>query len=329
MVNVTVAGGTSSIAREVIDVLVASQRHEIVILTRSTSPQPPFPPGVAVTVVNYDDPSSLQHVLAGTHTLLSFLQLLSEAGQIAQRNLIEAAVAARVKRIAPSEWASKTFTDMSFYNNKQAHRDQLEHLSRTSDFEYTLFQPGLLLEYLAAPHKTTAHLDPLMTVFDFAGCRAMVVEGHEADVDAMLTLTSVTDLAKAVLAMIDLPDRDDEKEGVEWPRIGGICGNRLTVLQILELFERVRGQTVAITKLQMSDLEAGELKSPWTLQLAHRSVSAEESADMLKAVAISMLLSFTKGAWDCSGEVNKLLPPDFRFIDAEEFLRGVWEGRTE
>lgn len=172
------------------------------------------------------------------------MQVITKAGQTGQKNLIDAAVAARVKRIAPTEWASRTFADMPFYQHKLAHRDQLERLSQTNDFEYTLFQPGLFIEYFAAPHKTTAHLDPLMTIFDFVGCRAMVIDGHEDDADAVLTLTSVTDLARAVVAMIDLPHRDDYGPGqsVAWPKIGGLCGNKLTVRQILELQERVRGK---------------------------------------------------------------------------------------
>ena len=220
-----------------------------------------------------------------------------------------------VRRIAPSEWASSTFTDMPFYQNKHTPREQLEQLAQTHDFQYSLFQPGLFLEYLGAPHKTTTHLDPLMTVFDFAGRRAMVVDGHE---DAVLTLTSVKDVAAAVLGMVDLPDE------VIWPRIGGICGNRLSVQEIVDMGKRIFGQPLTITKLQMADLENGQLKSPWGLTLKHKSVAPDQVDGMLKQVAISTLLSFAKGAWSTSNEVNKLLPEEFQFTNGEEFLTKVW-----
>lgn len=85
------------------------------------------------------------------------------------------------------------------------------------------------------------------------------------------------------------------------------------------------GRPVTVTRLQIEDLEAGQLKSPWSLQMNHESVAAEETEMMMKVVAISMLLSFARGDWNCSDEVNKLLGPAFKFTDAEPYLRGVWE----
>ncbi|KAH7024978.1 uncharacterized protein B0I36DRAFT_332349 [Microdochium trichocladiopsis] len=322
MVKVTIAGGTGTVAREIFEALAESQRHEVVVLSRSsTPPEPPLPAGVSIQVVDYDDRPSLEQALAGTHTLLSFLQLFTDAGKTAQENLIDAAVAAGVRRIAPSEWSSVSFTDMSFYQNKQAHRDQLERLAQTHDFEYSLIQPGMFLEYLAAPHKTTAYLDPLMTVFDFSGKRAMVVEGRE---DVPITFTSITDVGQAVLAMVDLPGE------VPWPKTAGICGNKLSARAILDMGERIFGQPMTVTVLQTADLEAGELKSPWGLQLSHKAVAAEQLQELLKQVAIGTLLSFSKGAWDSSDEVNRLLPEGFQFTGAEDFLTKVWgAGRQE
>lgn len=170
------------------------------------------------------------------------MQLFPEPAEIAQANLIDAAVAAGIKRIAPSEWSSRTFTNVPFYSNKLAHRHQLERLSQTHDFEYSLFQPGILLESFAAPHQTTAHLDAMMTIHDLAGCRAMVVDGHEDDAEAGLSVTSVLDMGKAMSAMVDLPFGGDGTEGVRWPKIGGIFGNKLSVRQILDMQECVLGK---------------------------------------------------------------------------------------
>jgi hypothetical protein len=54
--------------------------------------------------VNYDDKSELVDALRGIHTVLSFIQLLKDPNQQAQRNLIDAAIIVGVKRFAPSEW---------------------------------------------------------------------------------------------------------------------------------------------------------------------------------------------------------------------------------
>ena len=96
--------------------------------------------------------------------------------------------------------------------------------------EYTLFQPGLLLDYLASPYQTAKHVAPLDTVFDFQNRRAIVVEGHE---DAVMTFTAVADLA-AIVA------RSVEYEG-EWPEVSGISGNRVTVARVIEIGEKICG----------------------------------------------------------------------------------------
>jgi hypothetical protein len=88
----------------------------------------------------------------------------------------------------------------------------------------------LFLEYLASPYKTARHVDPLDTMIDFNNRRVIVVD----DMDAIMTLTSVQDVARAVAKAVDY-------EG-QWPEIGGIRGNRLTVSQILQIGERVRGE---------------------------------------------------------------------------------------
>lgn len=61
-------------------------------------------PGIRWHKVDYDDKNSLVEALRGTHTLLSFVQILSDPDQKSQKNLIDAAIAAGVKRFAPSEY---------------------------------------------------------------------------------------------------------------------------------------------------------------------------------------------------------------------------------
>lgn len=178
--------------------------------------------------------------------------------------------------------------------------------------EYTLIQPGLFLEYLASPYVTAKHLSPLDSVFDFANRRAIVVAGHEK---AIMTFTSVIDLANMIARAVDY-------EG-SWPKVGGICGNQLSVSQILEIGEKVRGRAFSVEKVQLKDLEAGELKTSWVVGKRHPAVAEERVAAMAKAVSIGVLLSSTKGAWESTDELNKLFP-DHRFTDAAAYLAKVW-----
>lgn len=105
--------------------------------------------------------------------------------------------------------------------------------------EYILFQPGLFLDYLASPYKTAEHVEPLDSIFDYQNCRAILVDGHE---DAIMTLTTVADLAGVVARAID-------HEG-KWPEIGGIRGNRVTVSQVVEIGEKIRGEFRPLLSLQ-------------------------------------------------------------------------------
>ena len=110
-------------AREVIDALHATSEHEITILSRNVSiplyslavhyfffnkaqeaPIKTVLSGVHWRAVNYNDQPDLVEALRGTHTILSFLQLLSDPESKSQKTLIDAAIVAGVKRFAPSEY---------------------------------------------------------------------------------------------------------------------------------------------------------------------------------------------------------------------------------
>ncbi|RYP31032.1 hypothetical protein DL767_005972 [Monosporascus sp. MG133] len=100
MVRVTVAGGTGQVSQEVIDALLASKKHHITILSRREAPTTTPPaPEIQWQIVDYNDKRCLTEALRGTHTLLSFVQILSDPDQTAQKNLIDAAIAAGVKRV--------------------------------------------------------------------------------------------------------------------------------------------------------------------------------------------------------------------------------------
>lgn len=81
---------------------------------------------------------------------------------------------------------------------------------------------------------------PLNTMFDYQNRRAIVVDGH----DFVMTFTTVQDLAAVVAQAVDFNG--------EWPVIGGIRGNRVTVSQILKIGEKVRGKSFQIRDIESS-----------------------------------------------------------------------------
>lgn len=142
----------------------------------------------------------------------------------------------------------------------------------------------------------------------------MVVEDYE---DAVITFTTVSDLAAIIARAVDY-------EG-KWPKTGGIRGNRITFSQIVDIGRKIRG-SINVTKVKVEDLEAGDLKSSWGLQAVHHAVAHDQARALLKQVAIGFLLSSSKGAWDVSDDFNQIFP-DFEFTSIEDFLAGVWEGK--
>ncbi|KAB5580227.1 hypothetical protein GE09DRAFT_1279195 [Coniochaeta sp. 2T2.1] len=317
MAKIAIAGGSGQVAREVIDALEAADKHEITIFTRRPLSSDIVKPGVSYQVVDYNDKDDLVKALQGIHTVLSFIQLLSDPGQKSQRNLIDACVLAGVERFAPSEYGSAGTVDMPWWAGKEEVRQYLRELNKNGKLlEYTLFQPGVFLDYLASPYQTAKHVVPLDTVFDFQNRRAIVVEGHE---DAIMTFTSTRDLATAVALAVDY-------NGGEWPEVSGIRGNRVSVSRVIEIGERVRGSPFAIEKVKLENLEAGALNTSWTVGKKHHAVSDEDALALFRTVTIGMLLSSVKGAWDVSDEVNKLFP-ELCFEEIETFLNKIWSGK--
>ncbi|KAK5993993.1 Oxidoreductase swnN-like protein [Cladobotryum mycophilum] len=318
MVKIAVAGGSGELGREVVEALVAENKHHITILTRNASSND-SKTGVTWNAVDYSDIPSLVEALKGIHTVLSFVnQSVIGDGNNSQKSLIDACIAAGVKRFAPSDERKE---DLPFWTAKNVIKDHLEKVNENGKvLEYTLFQPGLFLDYLASPHKTAKYVTPLDTFIDFQNRRAIVVQGYE---DATMTLTTVKDIAGVVVRAV-------EHEG-EWPKVGGIRGNRVAVSKIVEIGERIRGCPFDIEKVTIEDLEAGNLVASWSLGKRHPSFTddqAEELAGMLKTVLISTLLSSAKGAWDVSDAWNKLLP-DYQFTQIEDFLAEVWVGKPQ
>ncbi|KAL7904473.1 hypothetical protein GGI35DRAFT_472408 [Trichoderma velutinum] len=292
MVEVAIAGGSGRrlspnlVTREVIDAILESKDHEIPILSRSTVPTMTLTSNLEWQIVDYNDVKSLTRALNGTHTLLSFIQTLRDFKQNVQRNLIDAAIEAGVKRFSPSEYGSKDTIDMSWSGQKE-----------------------IIREYLREINKPEINK------------RGIVVEGHE---DAIMNLTSVADFAAIVARAVDYEGgkwptiggiRGSRLTFTQIFAIGDIADWYFPNFSITK-------QPFAIEKVKIEDLEAGKLKTAWNIEATHQAALKEGLVDMHKAVTVGILLSCPKGAWDSSDEMNWLFP-DFEFTNATEFLAKV------
>ncbi|CAI6304622.1 unnamed protein product [Periconia digitata] len=315
MVKIAISGATGGVAQEILDVLASTKTHEIILLSRNAIPPEKLAPGVTSAQTTYQSVDELATILKGVHTVLCFITPQSDPGNTSQKTLIDAAVKAGVKRFAPSEWASSSFDHMPWYTSKSAIRTYLSDLNNpVQRIEYCLFHVGLFTNYFAAPYKTSAHVHPFQMQWDFHGRRALVVD--EAG-GGRINLVTVKDFA-------DVVKRAVEYEG-EWPVVGGMKGDVLSVEELVALGEEIRGP-FNIERIPLFDLQKGEFESSWLPTLDHPAIPAEQRKGLAKGMVAGVLQAVRAGAFEVSDEWNKLLP-DMKFTDAEEFLRGAWEGK--
>lgn len=114
-------------------------------------------------------------------------------------------------------------------------REYLKELNKNNKvIEYSLFQPGIFVNYFTHPHWSAKHLAPIATPFDFNNRRALILDGSD---HVPISLTTVQDLAKVVTKAVE--------HGGEWPLVSGVSGDKVTVAELIAIGDRVRGtQTV-------------------------------------------------------------------------------------
>ncbi|KAK7185569.1 NmrA-like family protein [Paraphaeosphaeria sporulosa] len=316
MVKIALAGGSGNVASEIIDVLVATNKHEIIILSRSTKQKREAPAGVTYVTMNYDDPEQLADVLQGVHTVLSFISEDQNSESPVQKRLIDAAIRAGVQRFAPSEWASSKLDYTDWYAYKGATREYLQKINEDKKvLEYTLFQPGLFMNYLTYPYASTRHLHLMDTPLNFNDRRFITLKGGD---ESRINFVTVEDFAQIVAKAIDY-------EG-EWPTNGGIRGSEISIGNLILLGEKIRGGTFDVTQLERSDILAGKWKAPWAPVIDHPSLQKEQVEAMSKHIAGRLLLSIEAGGWLVNDTWNSLFP-EYKFAKLEEFLTEAWEGK--
>ncbi|KAL2192879.1 hypothetical protein P885DRAFT_72624 [Corynascus similis CBS 632.67] len=313
MVKIAIAG-PGQLALEIIDGLVATGKHEIIVLSRRVAPEN-VQKGTTWVKVDYTDKQSLVQALDGVHTVLSFVVLLTEDDAFVQKNLIDAAIEAGVKRIAPSEWAVANFNHLPWYNAKLTIRDYLREKNKESKIiEYTLFQPGWFMNYLGGAHQTCKHFRTTTILVNHDKGRTIIV----SDPSSLVTYTAIHDVVNIVVKAIDY-------EG-EWPEVGGINGHTLSVADEVAIGERVRGKKYQIEKISIDDAKAGKIDDSWLPVFDSPALALlpeSQRPAFARTVFSGFLLNLAEGGATVSDEWNRIFP-DYKFTKVDEFLTGVY-----
>lgn len=318
MVKIAIASATSQLAREVIDALVATKKHEIIGLVRKDPAQYPPIPGVKWEQTTYEDKAELVRLFKGVEAVLSFVPVHLDPGNVMQKNLIDAAVEAGVKRFAPSEWAvgvklESALDAIPWYTGKVEVAHYLESLNKEKKvIEYTRFQVGGFMNYLGHPHKSANHVNTLPFLFDFDKQHAVLVEGR---LDDVIVWTTVQDIAGVVARAV-------EYEG-EWPAVGGISGSRVTIGELLRLGEAIKGKPFTVDWVKLEDLEAEKRTAVNFTGFDLHSASPEEFQRFITFALRGIMLGISRGAFAVTDEWNRILP-DYKFTKVEDFLKKIW-----
>ncbi|EIN11596.1 NAD(P)-binding protein [Punctularia strigosozonata HHB-11173 SS5] len=144
--TVAVAGATGNIGIPIVEQLLAAN-FSVVVLSRSDNPSN-LPAGVTVRKVDYDSVPSLTAALRGVDAVVS---AVSDAALAGQTKLIDAAVAAGVRRFLPSEFGNDVqhpaVRALPLYAPKIAVEAHLKKASAESGLTYTLVSTGPFLDW--------------------------------------------------------------------------------------------------------------------------------------------------------------------------------------
>ncbi|KAK2789975.1 hypothetical protein FQN52_005783 [Onygenales sp. PD_12] len=144
--KVALAGATGNLGPSVLDELL-NAGFDVTVLTRNGSNHK-FDARAKVAEVNYDSIDSLKSALAGHDALVN---TLGSIGRDVHLRLIDAAVAAGVSRILPSEFGSDTTnpkaSKLPVYADKVAVQEHLKKIARETDTSYTFVINGPFLDW--------------------------------------------------------------------------------------------------------------------------------------------------------------------------------------
>lgn len=177
----------------VLNALINSGKFSVTVLVRSSS-KATFPTSVKVIQIDYESLDSLTHALKGHDALVS---TVGPSGFQGQTLLIDAAVAAGVKRFLPSEFGSDLdnpkVAALPFFDSKITVNRYVEAATKTHpDFTYTLIRNAAFLDW--GIKKSL--------VLDWKSGKPTIWDGG----DRLFSATTLTSVGQAVVGVLANPE---------------------------------------------------------------------------------------------------------------------------
>ncbi|EEU34304.1 uncharacterized protein NECHADRAFT_50491 [Fusarium vanettenii 77-13-4] len=231
--TVAIAGASGDLGSHVFKKFVASD-FTIRVLKRAGS-ESTFPEGTDVVEVDYASVESLTAALKGQDAVVSTLTTLA-AG--AQDTLIEAALAAGVKRFIPSEFGSNldipSVRALPLFSSKVAIQEKLKALAKEDKITYTFVYNSVFLDWGLAHNF----------FIDFSKSEATLIDGGNAE----FSTTTLSSVADAVVGVVSHPEETKN-------RVVYIQDTVLTQKKVLELAKKANpNKTWTVKEAVLDDL---------------------------------------------------------------------------
>lgn len=218
-----------------------------------------------MTVLKTDySASSLQAAFTGQDVVIS---IVGPDGYASQKVIVDAAIAAGVKRFFPSEFGPLANSEnVAFLPSLAVKRDLLDYLiSKEESISWTAVQTGAFFDW---------GLKVGFLGFDLANRKANIFDGGHAQ----FHVTNVATIGQAVVATLSTPDRFERTKN-QYVRV---ASHKLSQLEILAALERVTGKTWTVT-----DMDSEPLVKDAREKLASGAGGFEDAYALVRALFFS------------------------------------------
>ncbi|KAF8586870.1 NAD-P-binding protein, partial [Ramaria rubella] len=293
MVRVAIAGGTGGIGRHIVEAILATKKHTVVVLSRSSSNATVEAWGAQVIRVDFTDHASLVAALHGVHTVISAIWALDSTLATSQIALLNASVEAGVRRFAPSEWAVAAMPSepIAAYRPKTEVTDAVAK----SGLEWTIYENGMFMNYFATGTKGIGYLNPFKFAVDVENGTARV----PGTGDQKVIYTRAEDIGAFVAASLDLKT---------WPRRSRMVGEAISHNKVISIAEKLRGRKFEVTYVSEEELRKSLDPNP---------------PSPFKNLGSEIFLQMLGGRFVYEASLNTLCP-QVKPMGVEEFMTKWW-----
>ncbi|KAM0261425.1 hypothetical protein ACHAQJ_002278 [Trichoderma viride] len=197
--NVALTGANGSVGKVLLKALVNAGSFNITILRRSSS-SATYPDGVKVVDVDFESADSLTAALAGQDAVVS--AVAGSAPVSEQKLLVDAAIAAGVRRFLPSEFGCDLDNELArklpVFSLKIELQNYLKEKAKTTPLTYTLAYSGPFLDWGLEHQFLLKTVDSKPKLYDGG--------------NTVFSTSTLATVAQAVVAILSKPEETKNKE---------------------------------------------------------------------------------------------------------------------